>query len=268
MQCIYDCFRVGMQPALVLNEEEKKERFKVYIEKKKRYAKAPIQSPLISSSNIFKNLQSTCLSSAVSSCQTFRPERFPYYDNRPILSVAPKPKFSSRPLTTSPMSMFSTEHADMSTKLDKIPPAPLTHSPSIYSTTFPPCKLNVNQLPNCHQNKLNWSRNSVSPRFIANNPFIQPEDTTDIKDNNMNDVETNCTYTNPYPKIQVNQPKNNSNTSDDMFDTSQLEKEDSDNQLILNYINTKFGSKKAACFSVIDDFAEEPFKTSSEIISR
>ena len=129
-----------MQPALVLNEEEKKERFKVYIEKKKRYAKAPIQSPLISSSNSFKNptqLQSTFFSSAVSSCQPFRPERFPYYDNRPILSVAPKPKFSSRASTTSPMSMFSTELADMSTKLDKIPQAPIIHSSSIYLTTFP-----------------------------------------------------------------------------------------------------------------------------------
>ena len=111
--------RAGMQPDLVLNEEGKKERFKVSIAKKKRES---IQSTVISSENSLTEVsqdRTYLQSQMISSCQTIKPlsEIFPRYQHRPIVTIAPMPNFSSGPLTTSlTKSKFCTEDVVMSTK--------------------------------------------------------------------------------------------------------------------------------------------------------
>ena len=271
-----------MQLSLVLGEEEKKERFKVSIEKRKRDAKVSIQHPIISSENSLPEvfLDQTNIPPAISSCQTFKhfpPVKFARYDHRPIVAVAPMPNFSSQPLTTSsPIPIYSTQHAVMSTKLDKreLPICnTFVHSPSINPSTsfFSSEHENVWKHSTFHQNRLNCSGNLFSQSFIENK--LQTAELKEKEERKINfpnahaDTRKSVIQITSEAKYEASELNQTNNHDDSIYFES--DDADADKQLIMKYTSNKFAEKKQACLADIKlDIGEETLTNSSGSVNR
>ena len=263
-----------MQPALVLNEEGKKERFKVSIAKKKRDAKSPVISSENSLTEVNLDLTySTSISPAISSCQTIKPlsDIFHRYDHRPIVTVAPLPSFSSQPFTTSLTMSKCTQDVVMSTKLNRKPEATIHNNLLQAISIYPTASFTSSRKQNFNQNVPIGYQSS----FMENKLFIQADALKEKEESaiNLAKIQPNINFSNTHNDnrksvIQV--------TSESKHDTSELnidsdhDEKDPDKQMVLKYANENFDATIPSRLPAIKkcDTADEPFTHSSNITNR
>ena len=182
-----------MKPELVLNEEEKKERFKVSIQKRQMDHESSVAAtdshtslsensltdmlevtltePTFSSSLHRSSESSITHSSPRSLVSAFSTSITPYH-NRPTVTVAPMPNLSLRPSMSSPI--FKPRLIPNTKEPERIQEAPIGN-PYLEIPPLPPLQptasfLSSYQHSNFYrENKSNFSRNLFSQRFLERN---------------------------------------------------------------------------------------------------